>query len=97
MVGFTQFDPSIYLDNEETIVEYLSEAFEDEDPEVFLATMGHVAKARGLPVVAQECGLSQECLNEVFTPGAKPRYETVQKILRSLGVKISITANHAGG
>jgi len=28
----------------------------------------------------------------VFAPGAKPRYETDQKVLRSLGVKIYVSA-----
>lgn len=92
MVKVTEFDPSVYLDHEETIAEYLSAALEDDDPSVFLAAVGHVAKARGMSAIAQESGLGRESLYKAFAPGAKPRYETVQKVLNSLGVKINVSA-----
>jgi len=75
-----------------TIVEYLSAALEEDDPDVFLAAIGHVAKARGMSAIAQESGLGRESLYKAFAPGAKPRYETVQKVLHSLGVKINVSA-----
>lgn len=43
----SEFDVSAYLDNEEVIAEYLTAALEDSNPEVFLAAVDHVAKARG--------------------------------------------------
>lgn len=46
MVKATKFDPSAFLDNEELIAEYLTAALEDENPDVFLAAVGNVAKAR---------------------------------------------------
>ncbi|HXU34139.1 MAG TPA: hypothetical protein VN851_26500 [Thermoanaerobaculia bacterium] len=45
-IRIAEFDPSVYLDNEEVIAEYLAAALEDENPEVFLAAVGQVAKAR---------------------------------------------------
>lgn len=92
MIKVTEFDASAYLDSEEAIVEYLTAALEDDDPAVFLAAVGHVAKARGMSAIAQESGLGRESLYKAFAPGAKPRYETVQKVLHSLGVKISVSA-----
>jgi probable addiction module antidote protein len=92
MIKVTEFDASAYLDSEEAIVEYLTAALEDDDPDVFLAAVGHVAKARGMSAIAQESGLGRESLYKAFAPGAKPRYETVQKVLHSLGVKISVSA-----
>lgn len=92
MTKITEFDPSVYLDNEETLAEYLSAALEEDDPNIFLAAIGHVAKARGMSAIAQESGLGRESLYKAFTPGAKPRYETVQKVLHSLGVKINVSA-----
>lgn len=92
MIKVTEFDPSSYLDSEEAIVEYLSAALEDEDSGVFLAAIGHVAKARGMSAIAQESGLGRESLYKAFAPGAKPRYETVQKVLQTLGVKINVSA-----
>ncbi|MEM6545165.1 MAG: addiction module antidote protein [Pseudomonadota bacterium] len=92
MVKISEFDPSAYLDNEETIAEYLSVALEDSDPNVFLSAIGQVAKARGMSAIAKDSGLGRESLYKAFAPGAKPRYETVQKVLNSLGVRINVSA-----
>jgi probable addiction module antidote protein len=86
-----EFDVSAYLDNEEAIAEYLRAALEDSDPDVFLAAIGHVAKARGMSAIAQRSGLGRESLYKALAPGAKPRYDTVLKVLHSLGVKLTVT------
>lgn len=91
-IKLKEFDASAYLDNEEVIAEFLTAALEDGDPEVFLSAIGQVAKARGMSAIAESTGLGRESLYKAFAPGAKPRYETVQKVLQSLGVKINITA-----
>ena len=92
MVQITDFDASAFLDNDEIVAEYLTAALEEENPEVFLAAIGQVAKARGMTVIANEAGLGRESLYKALTPGAKPRYETVFKVLQSLGVKLSVSA-----
>ena len=46
MVKVSEFDPSAFLDDDETIAEYLTAALEDENPDVFLSAVGNVAKAR---------------------------------------------------
>jgi len=92
MVNLTEFDPSEFLDNEEVIAEYLTAALEDENPDVFLAAVGNVAKARGMTDIAERTGLGRESLYKAMAPGAKPRYDTVLKVLHSLGVKISVSA-----
>ncbi len=88
----SEFDPSVYLDNEEVTAEYLAAALEDENPEVFLAAIGHVAKARGMSAIAKSAGLGRESLYKAFAPGSKPRYETVLKVLQGLGVRLTIVA-----
>lgn len=40
------FDPSDYLDSEELIAEYLTAAADDPDPDVFVAALNDVEKAR---------------------------------------------------
>ena len=67
-------------------------ALEDENPDVFLAAVGNVAKARGMSAIAERTGLGRESLYKAMAPGAKPRYDTVLKVLHSLGVKISVSA-----
>lgn len=57
MSGLKQFDAADYLDSEEMIAEYLSAALEDENPDVFLAAVSDVAKARGMTAIANSTGL----------------------------------------
>ncbi|MCZ2114552.1 MAG: putative addiction module antidote protein [Anaerolineae bacterium] len=91
MDNFQKFDAVDYLDNEETIAEYLTAALEDENPDVFLAALGDVAKARGMSAIAHNSGLGRESLYKALAPGAKPRYDTILRVLHGLGVKVTIT------
>lgn len=88
----TPFDASEYLDNEEVIAEYLAGALEDPDPDVFLQAIANVAKARGVTTVARAAGLGRESLYKALAPGAKIRYETVRKLVDSLGVHLTVTS-----
>ena len=55
---------------------------------MFLAAVGNVAKARGMTVIAANTGLDRQSLYKAMAPGAKPRYDTVLKVLHSLGVNL---------
>ncbi len=90
MEMFSKFDATDYLDSEEMIAEYLTAALEDENPDVFLVALADVAKARGMSAVAEGAGLGRESLYKALAPGAKPRYDTVLKVLHSLGVKLTV-------
>ncbi len=92
MEPYAKFDAVDYLDSEELIAEYLAAALEDENPDVFLAAIADVAKARGMSAIAQGSGLGRESLYKALAPGAKPRYETIMKVLHSLGVRLTVTA-----
>ena len=85
------FDAADYLDNEEVIAEYLNVALSSEDPDLFLQAIADVAKARGMAQVAKETGLGRESLYKALAPGAKPRYDTVLKLIRALGVELHMT------
>ncbi|MDD2864870.1 MAG: hypothetical protein PHC99_09140 [Methylococcales bacterium] len=54
MTTLTPFDVADYLDNEETIAEYLTAALEDEDPKMFLIAIENVTRARGMAKSMQE-------------------------------------------
>jgi probable addiction module antidote protein len=86
------FDASDYLDSEEAIAEYLTVALENPDPNAFLVAVRDVAKARGMATVAANAGLGRESLYKALTPGAKPRFETVRRLLAALGVRINVTS-----
>ncbi|MBK6750887.1 MAG: putative addiction module antidote protein [Pyrinomonadaceae bacterium] len=92
MAKLTKFDASEYLTSDVAIAEYLTAALEYKNPDVFLAAIADVAKARGMAGIAKESGLGRESLYKALTPGAKPRYDTILKVLNGIGVKLSISA-----
>ena len=51
MAKFSPFDAADYLDDEETISEYITAALEDSNPDVFLTAVRDVARARGMAQV----------------------------------------------
>jgi probable addiction module antidote protein len=89
---FKVFDAAEYLDNDEVIAEYLTAAAEDLNPDVFLAALGDVAKAKGMAQIAKDAGLGRESLYKALASGAQPRFETVQAVLKALGVKLAVVA-----
>lgn len=88
MRKISEFDAADYLDSEEMIAEYLNQALTNGDTDLLLAAIGDVAKARGMAQVARDSGLSRESLYKALTAGAKPRFDTVFKVLQALGVRM---------
>lgn len=88
MSDFAPFDASDYLDDPRVISEYLNAALEDENPDVLLQAIADVAKAHGMARLARDAGVGRESLYKALTPGAKPRYDTVLKLVRALGVEL---------
>lgn len=87
----TPFDMTQYLDLEEAIAEYLTQVLEEGDIDELIRAIGHIAKARGMSQIAQESGLGRESLYKTFFPGSKPRFDTIAKVVKSLGLHIQIT------
>ena len=94
MTKFAPFDAADYLTDEDTIAEYLTAALEDPNPDLFLVAVRDIARARGMTQLAKDTGLGRESLYKALTPGAKPRYDTVLKIMHALGVKLTVASVH---
>jgi probable addiction module antidote protein len=86
------FDAARYLDSDEAVAEYMSAMLEANDPDLLLLALGDVARAKGMAQVAKEAGLGRESLYKALTPGAKPRFDTILKVARALGVKFTAQA-----
>ena len=85
---YSKFDVVDYLDSEESIAEYLSAVMEERDPDLVIAALSDIAKARGMAKLAEDSGLNRESLYKALRPGSKPRYETLAKIMGALNVKL---------
>lgn len=82
-----EFDAARYLNDDEVIAEYMTAVLETNDPDLLLLALSDVARAKGMAQVAKDAGLGRESLYKALAPGAKPRFETVMKVARALGVK----------
>ena len=87
----TRFDITEYLDSEEAMAEYLSQVLVDGDNEEFLRAIGHIAKAKGMAQIAKDTGLGRESLYKAFRPNAKPRFDTVMKVIDALKLQLNAT------
>ena len=92
VVKLTRFDIAEQLKEPEDAAEYLSQVLADGDDAELLRALGHIARARGIAKVAEESGLGRESLYKALSPGAKPRYDTVLKVARAVGVRLSASA-----
>lgn len=92
MSKLTPFDISEYLESKEMIAEYLSQVLQEGNTDELLVAIGNIAKAKGMAQIAQDTGLGRESLYKAFQEGAKPRFETVLKVLNSFGVKLQASA-----
>ena len=93
MTKVSKFDVLQYLDSEELMAEYLSVAMENDNPDVFLAAPSDVAKAQGIAKLAKDADLGRESLYKALSPGAKPRFETIMKITKALGVHLAVKSD----
>jgi DNA-binding phage protein len=56
-----------------------------------LNAISTAARARGMSQLARDSGLGRESLYKALAPGAKPRYDTLLKVIHALGVNITFS------
>jgi probable addiction module antidote protein len=89
MNKISEFDMSDYLENSDDVLNYLSESKKYGVAE-FVKSLGVVAKSKGMTELAKSTGLKRESLYKVFQAKGSPKFDTLEKILNSLGYKIAI-------
>ena len=88
-VKLVPFDAARYLTDDVAVAEYMSAVLEADDPDLLLLALADIARARGMAQVAKDAGLGRESLYKAFSPGAKPRFDTILKVARALGVRLT--------
>lgn len=88
------FDAADYLSSEEDMQAYLQVALEDGDPKLLAAALGDIAKARGMAQLAADTGLSRESLYKSLSGERAPSSETLFKVMKGLGFKLSVRSVH---
>ena len=95
-MGKTIIEPYVIEDDintPEEIAAYIEAVFEEaEDDAAFIAkAIGDLAKAKGMTSIADKAGLSRESLYKALSGKRCPRFDTILKVLRALGVSLHVT------
>jgi probable addiction module antidote protein len=78
MMKASRFDAAEYLDNQEMIAAYLSEALEPGDTEYIYDALHTIARAKGMIDVTREA----------LSGNSRPEFDTVRKVIESFGLKL---------
>lgn len=87
MIKTNRFDIVKYLDSDEAIAIYLNEMLETGNSNDFILALGDVARAKGVAEIAQKTGLARESIYKALSDGAKPRFDTILRIMQALNIK----------
>jgi probable addiction module antidote protein len=88
-VKTTVWDPAEYLETEEDIAFYLDDIFKSGDSDLIVTAIGDVARARGMAKIADDSGRGRESLYKSLSLEGNPSFETIVKVMASLGFALS--------
>ncbi len=86
------WDPAEHLETEEDMAAYLNVALEEGNLSLIMATLGDIARARRMALVAEETGLGRESLYKSLSAEGNPEFATVLKVVSALGFRLQATA-----
>jgi probable addiction module antidote protein len=89
----SRWDSAEYLRNEADIAAYLDAAIEEagDDPAYMIHVLSTIARARGMMKLASAAGLTRGGLYKALAPDAKPSIQTVYKIAKALGIRLTLS------
>src|SRR5262249_41825983 len=89
----SRWDSAEYLRSEGDVSAYLDAAIEEAggDPAYMIHVLGVIARARGMMKLANDAGLTRGGLYKALAPDAKPSLQTVHKIAKALGFKLTLS------
>ena len=84
-VKTTLWDPAEYLETETDVITYLNDIFSTNDPKLIVAAIGDVARAQGMSKISGDTKRRRESLYKSLSTSGNPSFETVMKVLLSMG------------
>ena len=84
------------LGNPEYAADYLAQVLAAKDSEAFLIALKDVVEARGgVGNLAGQVGIKRPSLYKILSKYGNPTLETMQEILKPLGLRVSVTLDEA--
>lgn len=93
----TPFDLAEHLHNDADIAQYLSLVIEGGDPGELAHALGLAARARGMAQIAKDAGMGREALYKALRADASPRFDTIARVCKALGVKLTVVPDTPPG
>ena len=84
------FDMADYLNDPETIAEYLRQAMESNDKDRIAVAFGTVARAIGVTELTRQTGLSRTQFYSSFAAGGNPSLASLTSLANAFGVRLSV-------
>ena len=81
------------LRNHEYAVGYLSNVIENESQDAFLIALRDVIDAReeNISHLAEDANITRQTLYHALSENGNPRFSTINQVLQSIGLKLSVT------
>ena len=85
------YDVAATLRTAEEMAAYLEACIEEagEDAAFIAKALGDTARAQGMTVIARQSGVSRESLYKALSGERSPSFDTVIKVVSTLGLKLS--------
>ncbi|WP_258240201.1 addiction module antidote protein [Pseudidiomarina homiensis] len=86
------YDVADHLRTREEMAAYLEAAIEESDGDAaFIASaLGDIARAQGMSELSQKTGLGRESLYKALSKTGNPKFSTVLKVAKALGMRFEI-------
>lgn len=84
------FDMADTLKSKEDILVYLNQVIEENDPSELAHALGVIARSKGMSEIAQNTGITREALYKALKPNTSPRFDTINRVLNALGLKLQV-------
>ena len=91
-IKLRKWDTVEHLQTQEDIVLYLQACMDEagDDAAFIAAALGDIARARGMSQLAKDTGLGRESLYKALSGEGNPSFETILKVTRALGLRITV-------
>ena len=87
---FTPWDAADYIQTVEDAAYHLEAASSEEDGQVLLATLRHIARSESMSALAREAGIGRASLYRILTGECNPTLDTLLKIARALRLRLKV-------
>jgi probable addiction module antidote protein len=81
---------SDYLNTPDEVAAYLNERLADDDAGLLAFALGDLVRARGVAAIAKDAGFAREVLYKALRQGARPRLDTIMRVLGALGLQLTV-------